>query len=452
MGVQAVGRFSHKLLVQALVAGIGATAGLPFTTWAADYGFGFGYTAEYSTNIARSPTDEQDEWTHSGLAGFTLLELTPDLGARVRAIGEYRHYAFDTFEDEAVGTVDGLIVWNIAPQQLTWTIEDAYRQVQVDPTQPNTPANRSASNAFSTGPDAYVRITSLDTLQVGGRYGSVWVADSTVDSASVIGYAGWLHTWTPTTTMSLNYLNGRVDNEDETVFPDYTRQDGYLGLVRRQAVSELTLNVGITRIEPDGQPDKTGDLLNLTWLARLSSVSTIGITAHKGFTDTATGLLNAARQFTEPSEIATTPSALGVVVSSDLFYERSIDATYNYTGSRFGWNVSGFWRELDFETQTEDREERGGGLQLRHSLTPDLDASLLGGMQRTEFYETGRIDNDRAYGARLTYRASLHTTIGFDVGHVSRDSSDPNASYDENRAMLSIYYNTNPRVPVFGTL
>ncbi len=450
--MRVVRRFARKRLVPALVAGIGAASSMPFDGWAGDLGFGLGYTLEYSTNIARTPADEQDEWTHSALVGFSYLELTPEIGARVRGIAEYRYYANDTFEDEAAGTADALILWSISPQQFTWTVEDAYRQVQIDPTQPNTPGNRSGSNAFSTGPDAYVRMTTLDTLQLGGRYGSVMVEESTADSTSVLGYASWLHKWTPSTTMSLNYHKSRIDNLDETVFPDYTRQDGFLGIGYRQPVSELTLNVGITRIEPEGQPDKTGDLLHLTWLARLSSVSSIGITAHEGFSDTGTGLLSASRQFTEPSDVATAPSMLDIVVSSDLFFERSVDGFYSYSGSRFSWNVFGFWRDLDFETTAEDREETGARFELRHATSPDLDSSLLAGAQRTKFYDTGREDDDRAYGLRFNYRVGFNALVGLEVGHVSRDSSDPAFSYDENRAMLWVYYNTNPRVPVFRAL
>jgi hypothetical protein len=278
------------------------------------------------------------------------------------------------------------------------------------------------------------------------------VEESTADSTSVLGYASWLHEWTPSTSMSLNYHKSRIDNEDETVFPDYTRQDGFLGLVYRQPIAELTLDVGITRIEPEGQSDKTGDLLHLIWLGRLSSVSTFGITAHEGFSDTGTGLLNASRQFTEPSDVATAPSALDIVVSSDLFFERSVDGFYSYTGSRFSWNVFGFWRDLDFETAAEDREESGARFELRHATSPDLDSSLLVGAQRTTFFDTGREDDDRAYGLRFNYRVGFNALVAFEVGHVSRDSSDPAFSYDENRAMLWIYYNTNPRLPVFATL
>lgn len=444
--------FARKRLVQALVAGIGAASGFPYDTCAAELGLGLGYVGEYSDNIARTPTNEQAEWTQSALAGVAYVEATPEVGARVRAIGEYRHYTRNTFEDEVVGTADGLILWSVLPRRFNWTVEGAMRQVVVDPTQPNTPANRSQSYVVSTGPDAFLRMTSLDTLQLGGRYGSVTVKDSNVDSTAVLGYASWLHEWSPITTMSLNYQQTRVDNVDDTAFPDYTRYDGFVGIARRQATSELIFNAGVTRIEQEGQPQKDGDFLHLSWLTRLSSSSTFGITAHDGYSDTATGLLSASREFTEPSDIATAPSALNIVVSSDLFFERSVLAFYDYTGARFGWNVLGFWRELDFETTTDDREESGGRLTLRHATTPNLDSSIFAGVERTTFIDTGREDEDLGYGLSFTYRAGPNVVLRFEVGHVSHDSTDPAFRYDENRALLSVFYNTNPRLPVFANL
>jgi hypothetical protein len=445
--MRAVCPFGRKRLTQSLIAALGALSGLPLVVDAAELGFGLGYVGEYSTNIMRSRSDEQQGWTHTALAGAVWRELTTDLEANVQALAEYRDYPRDTFTDESVGTVDGLLLWHISPKRLTWTVEDSYRQVQLNPALADTPDNRAAANVLSTGPDAYLRFSTVNTLQLGGRYGRVTVEDSRADNSSGLGYARWLYQSSPSTTLSLNYEQLKVDNEDDVFFPDFTRYDTFVGLHRLQAVSELTIEAGATRIEQDGREDVDGSRLRFGWLAQLTSDTAVGVTLRQEYSDTSAELLSASRFVTEAPTVPAEPSALAVAVSGDVFYERSAEAFYRYTGVRYGWIASAFGRDLDFETRPDDRTERGVRLDVQQFTSADLVSSLFGSVTHTEFEQLAREDDDSEIGARFAYRQSRDVLFGFEVRHLSRDSDERAFDYDENRVLLSVLYNTNSQLP-----
>ncbi len=422
----------------------------PAPVIAKEFGYGVGYIGEHSNNVTLAPVNQQDEWINSALAGFFYRDITPTIEMSAAGTLEYRDYAHDVYADETLGTFGGLLLWNILPRQFTWTIEDAYDQTIVNNTLPGTPDNRTGTNVISTGPDGYLRFSPVSTLQLGARYENLNVENTGNDSTSSIGYAHWLYQTSSITTLSANYEAEQVDSVNDLAFEDYTRRDAYLSLHRLQVNSELTADIGRSRVERESQQDVTGDLYRFGWLARLSSDLTVGVSANQEFGSTLDDLLSAARFVTSPSAVSGEPSAIEPTLTGELYKDQNAEAFFRYLGIRHEVTVSAYWQDTDFETSSDDKDERGLRANVQRTLAPDLVLDIGAVAANTEYPLLVREDDDIEAEVGLGYHATRYVTYGVSARLFSRDSSDPTFSYDETRIQFSIIYNSAPLLPALG--
>lgn len=412
---------------------------------AGEFAYGFGYLGEYSSNIDRTQNNERSEWIDSLIAGIAYNDQTPGFQTRLQAIGEYRDYRKDTFDDESLLTFNGLAVWSPYPQQLTWTAEDVYTQATLNPAAPDTPDNRAAANVFSTGPDAYLRFGPADTLQLGLRYGTVYYGDSDADNENYTGYARWLHLLSPTTTASLNYEYYEVNYEVPTLYPDYVQRDAFLGLVQRLPNSVLTAEAGVTRIRMEETGEEfDGNRYALSWVVRTGSDSAAGISYRSEYSNSAADLLDASGDVTTPPAIPTDPSPLDIAISGDFYYVKEAQAFYNYTGPPLGWRITLFQRDLDYEVILADEKERGGRLEISLAASTNFIVTLFAEKAKSEFVQPVVEDNETDVGIHFAYRYTRNILMGLTFNRVTLDSTDPTREFIDNRALLSVLYTSTP--------
>lgn len=435
-------------LLQATLASVG-TAAIVYSGSAAEFNYGLGYTAEYTTNINAAPRGrEQDEWYNAVLARIGYADNTDTLVARLTTEVQYRDYVHDRANDETLYAVDGSAIWTLWPGLLTWTVEDSARQVRLNPTGPDAPANRAAANVFRTGPDAYFHVSRLHTLSVGARYTNLYVGESDVDNQAYSGVVRWLYQSTPQTTWSMNAERQRVEFDNRALNDNYVRNDAYLQVNNHFAQSQLVLLGGATSIDRDRGTDVRGSLARLSWSHNISSTSVFGLSASVGYQDTSFQLLSEVSAPTDPL----TPIAAGSIgtdaVSADFYYNRAADMFYTLRGSRTEYRFRIHRADLDFQTTPQDRKEAGARFEFNYLYSATSTIGVFGDYLKTRFQSIRRDDEDTEFGARYGYRISRNTTLGLEARRHQRSSTDPTAEYIDNRYLFTILYSTEPlRLP-----
>lgn len=413
---------------------------------AGQFAYGLGYTATQSDNIARETTNERSELVHSYLAGFSYLENTADLVARVFAQATYFDYHNDIFSDESVYNLNSSLIWTISPQRFTWTVEDTYEESQISATAADTPSNRTSVNVFNTGPDFYARLNPVNTLALGLRAGNVSADQSNIDNDRFSALARWLYQANSSMVYSLNAQALSVSYDDSVTNVDYDRRDFFIRADYKPGRSQYTLDLGTSRITPDRGQEIDGTLARFTLVRQLTQESNFGLSASSEYADTGTDILAASTA--EGLSAGTPAPALAVttsdVVTSDVYYARRVNVFYTRRASQFWINASANTQDLDFETTAQDREEKTGILELDFFYSGATSVKLFTEQTRTEFLNFSREDTDRNSGIRFGYRVNRNVSLELEGRRIDRTSTVSTAEFEENRVFFSVLYSSSP--------
>ena len=428
-----------------LITGILLCSGAAGPLQAGEFAYGVGYMGEHSDNITRVSTNKQSDWIHSLLAGFAYQERTTDVVARVLAQATYNDYQKDTFGDETLFDLNSSAVWTISPQRFFWTVQDDYQQGLLNSTIPDTPANRTNLNVFSTGPDVYVRLAPVHTLTFGARVGDVYTGEANADNKRFNGWAGWLYQSSSTTTLSLNYQMLDVRFEDSTFNNNFTVQDVFFRGQFRPSRSQYILDLGTTHINFDRGDDLRGTLARLSWLRELTSQSSVGASVSKEFSNTGSDVLAATPAAGPAGGEPAAPSGVSrTVITGDVYDTKGGTIFYTHHGSQVGVQFLAGQRKLDYETTPQDRKETNGRLQIDYFFSAASTATLFTEYTKTEYQDFIRRDTDQNSGLRFDYRITRTVSVGLEGRRTERRSTDSTADFVDNRLLFTLVHSSGP--------
>jgi hypothetical protein len=406
--------------------------------------FGASYGVERTSNIDHLPPgQERSEVIRSLLAGLSYVENIPNFQANMVARAERRDYVENVYNDENLYDLNAALVWAILPQQLVWNLEDRYTYLTRDITAPEAPSNRVSANVLETGPDYFTRLTPVNTLVVGARYGRVYFGELDADNDRYRAHGRLLYLYSPLTTLSLNYEVLRVVFENEEVYDNFLRRDTFFSLESHPSRSRFLLDLGMTSIDRERGDEVEASLARLTWSRELSTDSDIGVFASHELTDAGSMLLTSVVSATAPQDTPVFTVDFGAL-SGDILNIKRGEIFYNRMGSTFGANVRAFEREIDYETSPEDRTEKGSGLVLHYLPSGVLTFNLFFQNTDIQYANLGWHDEDVSYGVRCAYRAGRDLTLVLEGRRIERDSSEPSREYLDRRAMIALVYGVVP--------
>ncbi len=412
---------------------------------AAQYDYGLSYSALYSDNLNRTRTDQDKEWVNIFRGLFSLNEDTEDLKANVYSQLESRNYSSHIYDTEFLFDLVSSGTWVISPQRFSMTVQDIYTQAPIDPTLAATPTNRQDTNVFSFGPDFTFHLDPGDRLELGARAVDTYYEVAPTDNRRYTGYSRLIHGVSPLTEVSLNYEPSKVDYKDDILNQDYVRQDLYAGLAIRPFGTELALSAGRTVITRDNTPDLKGDLQRLAWARQLNSSSRFALTASRQFSDAARDVLVVNPASDVPAPVPTNPAEF---VGGGIYKGRLADALYFHRRDYGDDYIHLFTRNLDFETIPLDQKVHGGDVQFGYDYSAAIGGAIFANYAHTQYLDVTRTDTDRGGGVRFIYRFARNVSLLVEGRRISHDSTLLSQNYDENRAMLTIAYNSNPSANV----
>lgn len=424
--------------------GAGALVALLSTAvYAGQLDYGATYSSLLTDNLPLTP-DGDPAWVNIGRGLLSYSERSETLEASLQSVVEGRVYAAEDrdYDPEVLFSLNGRATWAVSPRRLTFTVEDVFSpQAPVDPTLAVSVLNRQNINVFSLGPNAYFYPTPATTLEVNARYVNAYYEGATTDNERLTGAARLLRAVSPRTTVSLNYEPTRVDYQDNTLNPDYTREDWFVGLGTRVWDNGLGISLGRTTIARDNAPALDGSLARVTIGRQMTRAASLDLSASREYSDAARATL-----IVDPSTnvVAPTPTNPSEFVGGGIFYGEAVTALYQYRRDYGVSFVHAFWRELDYEVPLFDQRNHGVFFQLGYDYSADWTASLLGDYANIDYLEVERTDVTKGIGAQLLHRFRRDTSIFARLYRRQRDSDLASQNWQEWRAMIGIGYFTAP--------
>jgi hypothetical protein len=407
----------------------------PGAAFALDYGYTLEYRGEQSDNIALVHDNPQADWVNTARVRAFLREMASrDVRADVNLDTSYSTYTKSSFADQTNTTLNSSATWFIVPEGFSWTIEDYFGQTYQDLLQPGVPTNRENINVFATGPEAQFRLSPVDSLRLGLGGGNYYAEVADTDSYRYYALGEWKHKLSATTNLSLNYDFARRDFKNQISYQNYDLRDIYFRIEsQRTATSNVVLDLGRNRIQPEGGSGIDGNLVRFLYTRQVGAKSNFRLLANSQVTDAAGAVLAAGG-------VGLVTAPIGNVGDVDVYRIREIDGLF--TRSRgFGTDrLRVFAQHVDYYTSLLDQDRAGAQLDVGFGLTDTLTGALVGTYLNTNYLDQGYVDRDGMFGARLQYRVRPQILLTLESRKTNRRSSDPQRSYDEIRNFLTISY------------
>lgn len=408
---------------------------VPALSTATDFGYGLGYSAMHSDNMALAAIDPRADWLDIAKGELAFKESNlQNFSARVYSQLEYDDYQHQIFSNQKLFTLNSAATWMIKPQRLTWTAEDYYGQVPIVPFATVTPNNLQNVNVFTTGPNVFVRMDPLNTLELGARYDNFYAGVANSNSNRVGGIVDWLYQYSPLTVFSLNYQNEHAQYTQNVVASGYGRQDLFLRMDTHLRQTAWIGDLGETWLRQTGPGNIGGVYAKLQVSQQMTQTSAVSMSAASTITDTEDAILSAEQ---------VGGIAGGTTVGTDIYRQSGINVTYTHNPSYGTDSITIFDQKLKYYTAPLDQQEMGESVSLGHQISGTLLATVFGSDARTRSYDTSIMVHDSLGGMRLTYEVRPDIFLGLE-GQVTRQRSNVSAeAYSDKQILLSVSYYSN---------
>jgi hypothetical protein len=146
-----------------------------------------GHTAEYTTNTARTESDEVSDWIQRPNIQVGLMQQSTQLDLDAGYRYERRMYREDLFDDEYSLTGAAGLVWHALPERLDFIVRNTRTDATRRSFTPFTEANRQTISITNAGPLLRFRPRQNSELQLEYTYTDVSANRTRSDSQSHTG-------------------------------------------------------------------------------------------------------------------------------------------------------------------------------------------------------------------------------------------------------------------------
>lgn len=413
------------IVLAAAVAAIWAAAGN-----AAEFSYGAEVGVGTSDNIRRVPSGEESETILTTGVELAVLRDEGPLHADVNVDLSYLDYQDQAYDAEVTGMANADLRYLFVPGRFEWVLIDSFGQSEIDPFAASTPDNRENINYFTTGPDFTVRLGSVGSLTLFGRYSATQFEDSDFDDERLLGGLSFGRELSARSNVSLNVTAERVEFDDATAGSNYDRQSAFLRYEIEGARTTIGAEAGYSEIHDDGSTNSS-PLFALDISRDLSGRSVLTFRGGVRSSDASTAL----RAGNEQGGGA--PSGPDQVSSTDPFDTSHASLGWQFSAQRTQFNLSAGWEQDEYENQSLlDRERNFYQASASRQITPRVSLRAQGSLYSTDYDTSNQDDDEAQFGAYLSWNAVGRLYIEVDLEHFKRDSSNPLSEYDETRAFL----------------
>lgn len=412
--------------------------------WRLDYSLGMGY--QHSDNINLSEIDPVSENVLIPNAEFSLSESGSTLRADIAGSFEYLYYTGGAFANELRTNLDADVDWTIVPERLNWAFSDHLGMEPINLRDPATPGNMQRTNVFTTGPT--LRFTLAPTVR--GRADLRYVdsyAENSRDFDSGRVSAAFRTEWERSTTQqfSAGVEVQDVDFDHDDLAEDYKRRSAYVGYTHR--LTDLNLNViaGYAWLDYARGHEASAPFLRTSLYWTITPSNRVRVAGAWEYSDAASYLAEGAGGPDDEEPGGGRVRIGGAMVSPDVYRENRVEASFVHESARLLLTASAYTGKFRYENTlaeyTQDRDERGGFLDVGYRARPQVVVGSLLSTTRRTYVDTGERDTTKMYGVYVAHTLSRHWSWRVDLSHLERESrTGTTPTYDENQVFLRLTY------------
>lgn len=427
----------HIKLIFLLLLLCGSTA--TATATEVDYSVGIAISKYDNVNLEQNPN--QGGVSESVRGTVTIAEDTATLVANLNASLEAINYQGNQFSNENVGGVGATALWSISPGRFEWFVSDAFTQTLANIFASDAPNNRRNTNAFSTGPNFILRISSRHSLNLEARvettaFGGADAFDSpNADNDRVELASSWIFQLRSTSSLSLNHIAETVNFDDDVLNTNFDRSDLFLNYTNQSGLNTFEIGLGVTRLSYIDLEDVDEARFNLSILNSRTRTSTIQLELNSNLTDASSELLDQAQGVADniDSELST----------ADIYLNKMARMSYNKTLASGSFNIDISRENIDYQQQNQqDQEVKEMLFSYFWDINGPSEFSFTAQYTNSYFNNVSREDEDYLYTVLYRYNARRNISVGLETTAQERTSSDSTSDYDDFSVVLSLTYNT----------
>jgi hypothetical protein len=397
-----------------------------------DYSVSLIYTSYDNINL--DPVPAQKELSTALTGSLSLTETTAQYVTNLFAELVSTDYKNNITQDENTGSLFGDLLWIFHPGQFEWFTSDTFSQARVDILEGSSPDNRQNANAFSTGPNYYIRLNSRNNLNLTARLEEFTFEVVDTDNTRGTSSVQWEYRLNTTSTLSLNYAFEAVRYDNNILNSDFDRNDVFFTANFQKGRNTLELEAGVSNVLSDRANDSDASTYRVALQNERTSTSNIRLEFDKSLTDNSSSLQDLTVGDSTDS------------ASSDVFVSKTSRLIYSKTLSSGDFNIDANVTTDDYLTQIElDQKLKGTTINVNWNLARasslSLGASYLNRVLPTTL--TGLREDDN-YLYRITYRytARRNIIINLDVETEENISTEAGGEYEDVRIFLSLIYSS----------
>ena len=369
-----------------------------------------------SDNLARLATKARGSYNSLG-ALFDMNRAMSRIDLALNGTLERRFYSTSLFDNEAVGSLEGLARFTVARDRFWWSFQDDFGQGRVDTLRASSPENRQPVNVISTGPELDLPLGRRTKLAIGSRYSvRSYGTSKELEGDATTSEIGLIRQVREGTTVSLvaqqsetNYDGGQPSYHIDTARLRYRKTLTSGAILAEGGKNEIVYS--------DFMSD--GPLWQLVWTRNLSSRSRLDLSTSREFTDSGGlfGLTTGQIAVTRPTEIILAPNPLE---------QRRAGIAYTLTLSRTVATllVRSFHEEY-VKDSTLDNNGAAAVFQFRYKLNSRMSLAMDYTGEQRDFVTRDASEYNRYLSISLEQRLPGHMGLEYHATRNHRTGFDP---------------------------
>jgi hypothetical protein len=440
-----------------------------------------------SDNVALTPADQTSQTIALVDTDFSVQERSRLLAVTATGDFSYLDYLQGAFGSQLIGRFDGIGIFAIVPEKLTWVFRDDFGQQALDPYTPVTPNNLENVNYFTTGPDLTLR-EGVNFLVASARYARAQYSTSPFDSNRALASVTLGRDISAATAVSLQAQDERVMFENTVVNSDFNHASAFGRYELNGARTSLEIDLGVTRIDASGTSAEsayyypgaplgaayrassslTGPLAKVQLSRKLSAAATLILSGGRELTDASSsfGTLQNGTALVGPANAVNPPNAAppaaggatnGLIgaappaLTASSYTSNYASGTWQYVRLRTTLSLTAQWeKDLYPEQPLFDVTRPSAGITFQRRLTGGLTLELIGRWNKSDYFnaaianqtESAKFE-DWIAGGSLVWRDRRGLEIKLRGDHDARIAAG-GSGYAENRLFLTVGFNSQP--------
>ena len=408
-------------------------------SYATDLNYSLALENRYFTNVNRVNDPVSDEQLRTLAGEVSISESSSFVQADLRSSYRIRDYLNDLQEDENLAQLNANILWLAYPGRLEWLLTDVYTQVAINTLDRAIPSNRQDVNILTFGPNYFVRLNSVNTINIEGRLiGQSF--ENNADNKRVASAVRYIHNLNSHLNLALNIEGAVVKFDDPASDSSFDRNDLFFNALYSRGGSQIGIEFGYVDIDIDSELiDKSTESRYRLFIESLrSNTSSLNLELSKNVVDRGSRIANSNEQAANGALLDSLENNLSIITNSALGYVINSDSV------NVAISVS---KQLNEGTVEQLFDSNSNGLNIRTSWPAtrgDLVALDINARNR-DFVNQPiiRKDQDRTYALSYTYRARRNINLNYRLSSIELDSTDDNLDFKDKRFLISVEYFSN---------